>query len=82
MSPDCWEQHEKVNGEENDLLTRPFPEEEIKKVVMNMKRNTTLGPDHIPIEFYQACCHTRFSKENQVLAICMPGSSFIHIVTS
>jgi hypothetical protein len=27
-------------------------------------------------------CHTRFSEENQVLAICMPGSSFIHIVTS
>jgi hypothetical protein len=31
----------------------------------------------------QLCvCHTRFSEENQVLAICMPGSSFIHIVTS
>jgi hypothetical protein len=29
-----------------------------------------------------AICHTRFSEENQVLAICMPGSSFIHIVTS
>jgi hypothetical protein len=27
-------------------------------------------------------CHTRFSEENQVLPICMPGSSFIHIVTS
>jgi hypothetical protein len=27
-------------------------------------------------------CHTRFSEENQVLPICMPGSSFIHVVTS
>jgi hypothetical protein len=27
-------------------------------------------------------CPTRFSKENQVLPICMSGSSFIHIVPS
>jgi hypothetical protein len=36
-------------------LIRPFSEEEVKSVVMNMKRNTAPGPDHIPIEFYQAC---------------------------
>jgi hypothetical protein len=27
-------------------------------------------------------CHTQFSEENQVLPICLPGSIFIHIVTS
>jgi hypothetical protein len=36
-------------------LTRPFTEEEIKIVVKTMKGNTTLGPDHIPVEFYQTC---------------------------
>jgi hypothetical protein len=52
LSHDCWEQHEKVTEEENNLLTRPFQK---KSVVMNMKRNTAPGPDHMPIEFYQAC---------------------------
>jgi hypothetical protein len=28
LSHDCWEQHEKVTEEENNLLTRPFSEEE------------------------------------------------------
>jgi hypothetical protein len=44
-----------VTEEENNFLIKPFSEEEVKNVVMNMKRNTAPGPDHIPIEFYQAC---------------------------
>jgi hypothetical protein len=44
-----------VTEEENNFLIKPFSEEEVKNVVMDMKRNTALGPDHIPIEFYQAC---------------------------
>jgi hypothetical protein len=51
LSPDCWTQEEKINEEENTALIREFSEEEIKKVVKNMKRNTAPGPDHIPIEF-------------------------------
>jgi hypothetical protein len=42
------------------------------------KPSSTSGSLPNPVGF----CHTRFSEENQVLAICMPGSSFIHIVTS
>jgi hypothetical protein len=38
LDPDCWDQDEKVNNEENEALIRPFSEEEIKKVVMNMKK--------------------------------------------
>jgi uncharacterized protein YeeX (DUF496 family) len=52
---ECWDQHERVSEDENNHLIRPFSEEEVKSVVMNMKRNTAPGPDHIPIEFYQAC---------------------------
>jgi hypothetical protein len=55
LSPDCWTHDEKITEEENSALIREFSEEEIKKVVKNMKRNTAPGPDHIPIEFYQTC---------------------------
>jgi hypothetical protein len=51
-----------VSDEENNHLIRPFSEEEVKSVVMNMKRNTAPGPDHIPIEFYQVC--REFIKED------------------
>jgi hypothetical protein len=54
LNPDCWDQNEKITKEENNLLTRQFTEEEIKNVVHLMKRNTAPGPDHMPIEFYQA----------------------------
>ncbi|CAN6252305.1 unnamed protein product [Urochloa humidicola] len=54
MDPDCWDQHEKVTDQENEVLTRPFSEEEIKHVVLSMEKNTAPGPDNIPIEFYQA----------------------------
>ncbi|CAN6249384.1 unnamed protein product [Urochloa humidicola] len=55
MDPDSWDQNEKVNPEENEWLTRPFTEEEIKKAVFSMEKNTAPGPDHLPVEFYQAC---------------------------
>jgi hypothetical protein len=64
LDPEYWEQHEKVNDEENEALTRPFSEEEIKKLVMTMKRNSATGPDHIPIEFYSACWD--FIKEDMM----------------
>jgi hypothetical protein len=55
LDPDCWGTEEKVNEEENIYLTRPFSEEEIGRVVKTMKKNTAPGPDHMPVEFYQAC---------------------------
>ncbi|CAN6218645.1 unnamed protein product [Urochloa humidicola] len=55
MDSNCWSEEEKINIEENEFLTREFSEEEIKKVIDTTKHNTAPGPDHIPIEFYQAC---------------------------
>jgi len=41
--------------EENDKLSSPFTEDEIKFALFSMEKNKAAGPDKIPIEFYQAC---------------------------
>ena len=38
--------------EEYGWLTRQFSEEEIKEMVFPMEKNTTPGPEHMPIEFF------------------------------
>jgi hypothetical protein len=40
--------------EENGLLTVPYSEEEVKKVVFQMEHNKAPGPDGFPAEFYQS----------------------------
>lgn len=55
LNPNCWDGNEKVDSFENEQLVRPFTEEEIKKVVMSLEKNTAPGPDHIPAEFFQVC---------------------------
>jgi mannosylglycoprotein endo-beta-mannosidase len=42
-----------VSDEENDLLTAPYSEEEVKKAVFQMEHNKAPGPDGFPAEFYQ-----------------------------
>jgi hypothetical protein len=44
-----------VSGLENEMLIQPFSEEEVWKVVFQMKHNKAPGPDGFPAEFYQAC---------------------------
>jgi hypothetical protein len=58
LDPDCWDQNEKITEEENIQLIKPFSEDEIRKVIKSMKRNTAPGPDHMPVEFYQSCWET------------------------
>ena len=41
--------------EENDKLSSPFTEDEIKFALFSMEKNKAAGSDKIPIEFYQAC---------------------------
>ncbi|CAN6179481.1 unnamed protein product [Urochloa humidicola] len=55
LDPGMWGAHEKVNSEDNEWLTRPFSEEEIKGALFQMERNKAAGPDSIPIEFFQSC---------------------------
>lgn len=54
LDPNCWEQNERVTREENEKLAKPFSMRELKEVVFSMETNTTPGPDHIPVEFFQS----------------------------
>jgi hypothetical protein len=49
-----WQDTENVSESENVELTRPFLEEEIKHALFEMERNKAVGPDGLPIEFYQS----------------------------
>ena len=42
-----------VSDEENNLLTAPYSEEEVRKAVFLMEHNKAPGPDGLPAEFYQ-----------------------------
>jgi hypothetical protein len=42
-----------VSAEENNLLTAPYSEKEVKKAIFPMKHNKAPGPDGFPAEFYQ-----------------------------
>jgi hypothetical protein len=37
------------------MLTQPFSKTEIKEALFQMEKNKAIGPDKIPIEFYQHC---------------------------
>ena len=41
-----------VTAEENDILTTPFSEEEVRAAVFQMEHNKAPGPDGFPAEFY------------------------------
>jgi hypothetical protein len=43
-----------VSMEENDLLTSPCSEEEVKKAIFQMEHNKAPGLDGFPAEFYQS----------------------------
>ncbi|PVH36725.1 hypothetical protein PAHAL_6G153500 [Panicum hallii] len=55
LDPDLWKPHENITTQDNEVLCKPFSEEEIKVALFQMKTNKAAGPDSIPIEFYQVC---------------------------
>ena len=48
-----WGEEEKLDDEDNEVLCRPFSEEEVKNALFSMNNNRAPGPDNIPAEFYQ-----------------------------
>jgi hypothetical protein len=44
---------QQVSQEENEFLTAPFTEKEVKEGIIQMKHNKASGPDGFPAEFYQ-----------------------------
>ena len=43
MDSDCWEDNEKISEADNAKLTSPFSEEEVKRTIFDMEKNTALG---------------------------------------
>ena len=55
LTTEVWENSRKLTEEDNELLCRPFTEEEVKRAVFDMKENTALGPDGFGVYFYRKC---------------------------
>lgn len=53
LDQDFWEPEDMVTREENDMLTRPFMEEEVKEVVFSCYSDGDPGPDGVSFMFYQ-----------------------------
>ena len=46
-----------ISQEENEILTQAFSENEVFEAIKQMEHNKALGPDGLPVEFYQKCWH-------------------------
>lgn len=55
LDPDLWDSGELLDDSDNDFLTRPFSEEEIKEALFQMEKNKAAGPDVMPVQFFQSC---------------------------
>ncbi|KAK1570145.1 hypothetical protein QYE76_027234 [Lolium multiflorum] len=55
LNAEIWENAEKLDDRDREILSRRFTEQEVKNVVDLMEKNKAAGPDGFPIEFYQAC---------------------------
>jgi hypothetical protein len=53
INPNLWQEEGNVSCQENDDLTQPFLEEEIRTALFPNEKNKATGPDGIPIEFFQ-----------------------------
>jgi hypothetical protein len=54
----AWQQTGRLTLEENEGLTRPFTEEEVRKCVFDMKENTAPDPNGFSVTFYKKCWAT------------------------
>lgn len=50
-----WDEIEQVSAQDNEKLCEPFSEDEIKTALVQMEKHKAVGPDKIPIEFFQSC---------------------------
>jgi len=53
LANDFWQPEDLITSEENDLLTMPFTEKEIKEVVFSCYADGAPGPDGVSFMFYQ-----------------------------
>jgi hypothetical protein len=55
LDDSIWDENEKLDENDRNILNAPFTEEEIHHAISQMEKNKAAGPDGIPIEFYQHC---------------------------
>ena len=55
LADSVWGDYNRLNELDNTLLTRPFTEEEVNKVVFSMHPDSAPGPDGFSIAFYHGC---------------------------
>jgi hypothetical protein len=55
LNDSIWDENEKLDENDRNILNAPFTEEEIHQAISQMEKNKAAGPDGIPIEFYQHC---------------------------
>lgn len=55
IDDDIWDNLDKLDEIDNQKICKQFSEDEIKKALFQMEKNKFVGPDNIPIEFYQTC---------------------------
>jgi hypothetical protein len=55
LSEEAWRLRGRLTLEDNEELTRPFLEEEVRNVVFGMKENSAPGPDGLSVCFYKSC---------------------------
>jgi hypothetical protein len=53
MNESMFDDIPQVSPEENNILTFPCSEEEIRKTVFQIKHNKASGPHSFPAEFFQ-----------------------------
>jgi hypothetical protein len=53
LAVDFWPMRAMVSANENVELTRPFSPEEVGKAIREMKVDSALGPDGLPVVFFQ-----------------------------
>lgn len=55
LDEEVWAEETKLNMDDNIMLTSPFTELEVQKVISDMKLNSAPGPDGFSSAFYKAC---------------------------
>lgn len=55
LKENFWGQTRRLSSRDNEQLTRPFTEEEVKNAIFSMEENSAPGPDGFSVTFYKKC---------------------------
>ena len=55
LAANTWSGETRVSDQENNSILLTFSEDELERLVMDMKVNTAPGPDGFPVSFFKNC---------------------------